>query len=79
MSIRVKVELMPHLRRSRKETTFGLELPEDTTVETMLAKLGFKEEEMQHLRIFANNKAAPLDKMLKDGDDIWVGVVVGGG
>lgn len=79
MAIRVKVDLMPHLKRLRKETNFDLELPENTTVETTLARLGFKKDEIEHLRIFVNNKWARPDKMLKDGDEIWVGVVVGGG
>lgn len=79
MTIRVKVELMPTLRRLREGRSFGLELPDNTTVGTMLAELGFKEDEIEHLRIFVNNKWARLDKLLKEGDDIWVGVVVGGG
>ena len=79
MTIRVKVELMPVLRRLREEKNFELELPDDVTVGAALAKLGFKKDEMEHLRIFVNNKGARFDKALKDGDDIWIGVVVGGG
>ena len=79
MTIRVKVELIPTLRRSRKETKFDLELPDVTTVEAMLAELGFKEDEMEPLRIFVNNKSARLDKVLKDDDGVWVGIIVGGG
>ncbi|MFQ6129793.1 MAG: MoaD/ThiS family protein [Candidatus Hadarchaeaceae archaeon] len=79
MTIRVKIELMPVLKRLRKERNFELELSDDATVKTMLENVGFKENELEHLRIFVNNKLAHLDKVLKDGDDIWVGVVVGGG
>ena len=79
MTIRVKIELMPVLKRLREERKFELELPDDATVRTMLANVGFKENELEHLRIFVNNNLARLDKVLKDGDDIWVGIVVGGG
>jgi len=79
MTIRVKIELMPVLKRLRKERKFELELPDDATVRTMLENVGFKKDELAHLRIFVNNKSAHLDKVLKDRDDIWVGVVVGGG
>lgn len=79
MTIRVKIELMPVLKRLREERKFELELPDDATVRTMLANVGFKENELEHLRIFINNNLARLDKVLKDGDDIWVGIVVGGG
>lgn len=79
VTIRVKVELMPTLRRLREEKNFDLKLPDDATVGAALEKLGFKEDEMEHLRVFVNNKWARLDRTLKDGDDMWVGVVVGGG
>jgi len=79
MTIRVKIELMHVLKRLREERNFELELPDDATVRTMLANVGFKKNELEHLRIFVNNKWARLDKVLKDSDDIWVGIVVGGG
>jgi len=79
MTIRVKVELIPTLRRLRKETKFNLELPDGTTVGAMLGELEFKEDEIEHLRIFVNNKSERLTKVLKDGDEIWVGIFVGGG
>jgi sulfur carrier protein ThiS len=79
MTIRVNIELMPVLKRLRDETKFELVLPDDATVRTMLANVGFKKNELEHLRIFVNNKWAHLEKVLKDGDDIWVGVVIGGG
>lgn len=79
MAIRVKIELMPVLKRLREERNFELELPDNATVRTMLTNVGFKENELEHLRIFVNNKWAHLDKVLKDGDDIWVGIIVGGG
>ncbi|MBC7218936.1 MAG: MoaD/ThiS family protein [Hadesarchaea archaeon] len=79
MSIRVKVELMPGLRPIRRENVFEMELPADTTLKSMLLEAGFREDEIEHLRVFVNEKLAPLNKALKDGDNIWIGIVMGGG
>ena len=79
MSIRVKVELMPGLRPIRKEKVFDLQLPEKTTLKSTLTKIGFKEEEVEHLRVFVNEKITDLNKVLKDGDSIWIGIILGGG
>lgn len=79
MTIRVKVELMPGIRRVRKGNVFNLEIPANSTLKSMLIKTGFKEDEIEHLRIFVNGKLVPLNKALKDGDNIWVGIVIGGG
>jgi len=49
MTIRVKIELMYVLKRLREERNFELELPDDATVRTMLANVGFKENELEHL------------------------------
>ncbi|MEW6222272.1 MAG: MoaD/ThiS family protein [Candidatus Hadarchaeota archaeon] len=76
--MKVKVELMPGLRQQRKEK-LELELPEGTTVRAMLLRLDFKEGEMEPLRVFVNGELVGLNKALKDGDDIWVGMVIGGG
>jgi len=70
---------MPGLRRVRKENVFDLELPPGTTLKSMLMEAGFKAEEIEHLRVFVNEKLVPLNKTLKDGDSIWVGIVMGGG
>ena len=79
MTIRVKVELMPGLGRVRKENVFNLELPANSTLKSMLIKTGFNEDEIEHLRVFVNEKIVPLQKTLKEGDNIWVGIVLGGG
>lgn len=79
MTIRVKVELMPGIRRVQKKNIFDVELPKDSTLKTMLIKTGFKEDEIEHLRVFVNEKLTSLNKVLKDGDSIWVGIIIGGG
>ena len=70
---------MPGVRRIQKESVSDLELPCDTTLKTAVIKLGFKDDEIEHLRIFVNNKLASIHKVLKDGDYIWVGIIMGGG
>ncbi len=79
MTIRVNVELMPGLGRVKKENVFVLDLPVSTTLKAMLLKTGFKEEEIEHLRVFVNERIVPLNKPLKNGDNVWVGIVLGGG
>lgn len=79
MTIKVKVELMPGLRQVRKDNVFNLELPDNSTLKSLLIKAGFKEDETEHLRVFVNEKIAPSNKALKDGDNIWVGIILGGG
>lgn len=78
MAIHLKVEMMPGLR-VRGGAKFELELPEGATAREMLVKLGFKGEELEPLRVFVNEKLVELEKVLKDGDDIWVGMAIGGG
>ena len=70
---------MPGLRPVRKNNVFDLELPDDSTLKSMLIKTGFKEDEIEHLRVFVNEKLVSFNKALKDGDDIWVGIILGGG
>jgi len=78
MAIHLKVEMMPGFR-ARGGEKFNLELPEGATVGEMLAKVGLKGEELDAVRVFVNEQLVELNKVLKDGDDIWVGVVIGGG
>lgn len=79
ITIHLRVELMPGLRRVGDKSFLDLKLPDAATVKTMLAKLDFKDDEMTHLRIFVNNKLERLEKNLNDGDNVWVGFVIGGG
>ncbi len=77
--IRVKVELMPGLGRERREPKFELDLADGSNMKSMLAKIGFKEDEVDHLRVFVNEKLVSSSKVLKDGDEVWVGIIIGGG
>lgn len=79
MTIKVKVELMPGLRQAQQGNVFDLELPDNSTLKSLLIKMGFKEEEIEYLRTFVNEKIATAKKALKDGDNIWVGIILGGG
>jgi len=79
LTIHLKIELMPTLRRKQTETILKLELPDFSKVEDMLLELGFSGEEMQGLMISVNNKLVHLGEILKDNDTVWVGVISGGG
>ncbi len=79
MTMRVKVELMTGLRRAQKEKIFEMELPKESTVKDLLLKIGFKEDEIEHLRVFVDEKLVTQSKVLKGGENIWVGIIIGGG
>lgn len=79
MTIRVKVELLSGLRPVREERKFEIELHEGATVKELLLAVGFKEEEIGYLWPWLQKNRAPLYTVLKDSDEVVVGVPVGGG
>jgi len=79
MTVHLKVELMPFLRRQQDETIFDMKMSDNATVKTMLLELGFKDEEISCLIISVNGKIARLEEKLSDNDSVWVGMVIGGG
>jgi sulfur carrier protein ThiS len=79
MTVRLRVELMPFLRRQRDETIFDMKMSDNSTVKAMLSELGFKDEETVCLIIIVNGKIAHLEEQLNDNDSVWVGMVIGGG
>ena len=70
---------MPGLRGAQSSRKLDVELPNGSTVKDLLAKMGFGEGEVQHLRVFVDEKLVTLSKILKGGEDIWVGIIIGGG
>jgi len=79
MVIRVKIEIVPGLKNPRKEHRFDMDLPDNATVKTMLMEIGYEEKEIEHLMVSISNKLVPMEKKLKDGDDIFVWAPIGGG
>jgi sulfur carrier protein ThiS len=79
MKIRVKVEIVPGLKNPRKEHRFDMDLPDNATVKNMLMEIGYEEKETEHLMVSISNKLVPMEKKLKDGDDIFVWAPIGGG
>ena len=79
MKIRVKIEIVPGLKNPRKEHRFDMDLPDDATVKNMLMEIGYEEKETEHLMVSISNKLVPMEKKLKDGDDIFVWAPIGGG
>ena len=79
LTTHLKVEMMPILRRRQIETTLNLEMPDASTVEDLLSKLGFSDEEMHGLMISIDNKLVHLREILKENDTVWVGTAIGGG
>jgi sulfur carrier protein ThiS len=79
MTIRIKIEIVPGLKNPRKEHRFDMDLPDNATVKNMLMEIGYEEKETEHLMVSISNKLVPMEKKLKDGDDIFVWAPIGGG
>ncbi len=79
MSIRVKVELLPGLKAIQNKREFDVELPEGANVRDLFLKIGFSEDEIEHLRVWVGKNLASLHTVLKDSDDLIVTVPLSGG
>jgi molybdopterin converting factor small subunit len=79
MPMRVKVELLPGLRPIRGEKRFEIELNDGATVKELLLSIGFRENEIEHLRVWVGKDMASLHTVLKDSDEVTMGVPLGGG
>ncbi len=79
MSVHVKIELLPGLKAIQNKRKFEVEMPEGANVRDLLLKLGFSEEEIEHLRVWVGENLASLHTVLKDSDDLTVSVPLSGG
>ena len=78
-SIRVTIEVLAGIRTPRRERIVGLELPEDSTVRDALLTYGFKENEIEFLRVWRGGELANLHTELKDADKLSVAIPLSGG
>ena len=79
MTVHLRVELMPFLRRKQNKNVFDMKMPDDSTVEEVLSELGFGDDETSCLMVSVNDRQVYLEEKLKDNDTVWVGIVIGGG
>jgi hypothetical protein len=79
MTIRVRVQLLPGVRPVRGERNFEIELQEGATVRDLLLAAGFRESEIEYIRVWVGKNLASLHTVLRDSDDATVGVPLGGG
>jgi hypothetical protein len=77
--IRVKVEVSPGLRGLGGERSFVMILPDGATVKTALMRIGYRGDEVDHLRVSVAGISVPIARGLKDGDDIFVWAPISGG
>lgn len=77
--MKVKVELLPGLRKVQDKRKFEVELPEGATVKDMLLSVGFGEDEIQHIRVWVGKDLASIHTVLKDSDEATASVPIGGG
>ncbi|MEM3401849.1 MAG: hypothetical protein QXH08_01305, partial [Candidatus Hadarchaeales archaeon] len=51
----------------------------ETTLKDLLLKIGFSEGELLALRVWIGGELAGLSRILKEGEEVRVGVPIGGG
>jgi len=56
-----------------------VEIPINSTVSSLLSKLGIKEEHKKYIIILVNEEKAQLSKILNDNDVLSLFLAVGGG
>lgn len=67
------------LRPVREERKFEIELREGVTVKELLLDIGFKENEVEYLRVWVGKDWVSLYTVLNDSDEVTIGVPLGGG
>jgi molybdopterin synthase sulfur carrier subunit len=79
MQVRVKLfaTLGRHLTSGLPGIPFAVELPDGSTVETLVDQLQLPREEVK--LVFVNGRARPMDWVLQPGDELGVFPPIGGG
>jgi sulfur carrier protein ThiS len=75
----VNVEFMGPVRRPWAESRRAVQVGVDATVASLLAELGFRQDETRHLWVAINNDKKPPTHALVDGDHVTIALLVGGG
>jgi len=77
--IRIGVEIIGALERTRGTANFTEKLEDDATVDRLLEVLGYQEEHMKFIVPMVNGQKAELGMKLRDGDCVVLTLPVGGG
>jgi sulfur carrier protein ThiS len=76
---RVHVELVGPMRRPWREHRREIEVGDQTTIDGLLAQLGYSADEARHLTVLIGGARANRSRRLADGDRVVVLLIVGGG
>ncbi len=79
MSIIVKVSITGVLKRPNNDNDFTIELPENSSLLTLLNKLDYNEDHIRYIIPIINGKKGSLRTFLKNHDDVTLTLPVGGG
>ncbi len=67
------------IKKPLGKSDFDHEVPEDTTIEQLLPQLGYAPTHVRFIIAAVNGTQRNLNFKLSDGDELVLGVVVGGG
>jgi sulfur carrier protein ThiS len=77
--VKVNVSFLGPIRRPWPEQTRELEVAKDTSIIQLLETLGYQAQDMRRVAIVVNEQKASLEKILKDGDQLRLVLLAGGG
>jgi sulfur carrier protein ThiS len=76
---RVDVELVESMRRPWRERRREIEVEDQTTIDGLLAQLGYSADEARHFTVLVGGARANRSRRLAHGDRVVVLLIVGGG
>ena len=79
MSIEVKVSITGVLKRPNNKNDFNIELPDNSTLRSLLYKLDYNEDHISYIIPIINGRKGDLRVVLKNGDEVILTLPVGGG
>ncbi|MHA2296541.1 MAG: MoaD/ThiS family protein [Candidatus Hodarchaeales archaeon] len=79
MTIKINIELMGALKTPTGKRKFDFELEEGSTINHLLEKLKFTEEDRKYLLTYINSNHVKRDHVLEEGDEVFITALVGGG
>ncbi|MFA5141048.1 MAG: MoaD/ThiS family protein [Elusimicrobiota bacterium] len=79
MCMKVKVSIGGLLVKPRGKSEAELDLADNATVKDMLLALGYEDAHVPRIMASVNGTIRRPDYSLKDGDDVKLSILVGGG
>jgi len=77
--MKIKTSFFGPVRRPWPEQSRELEIPDGSSLESMLGSLGYRPEDLKRVAIVVNGKRRKLSFELSPDDDVRVVLLAGGG